>query len=71
MKLRRCERKKVSRFMKDHCWGWRPPMKLRKIRMSDADIDRLLELRAIDKEAGRKRMVARGLTQYANPGELT
>lgn len=55
--------------MKDHCWGWRPPMKLRKIKYTDEDIEILYKIRATDIEAGRKRMVARGLRQYAKPGE--
>ena len=66
---RRIDRKKFSQFLKDHCWGWRPPMKLRKIKYTDADIEILYKIRACDIEAGRKRMVARGLRQYAKPGE--
>lgn len=67
---RRIDKKLMDRFMKDHCWGWRPPMKLRKIKYTDSEINFLFELRAIDIEAGRKRMVVRGLRQYAKPGEL-
>ncbi len=70
-RLRRRERKAMSEFTRDHCWGWRPPMKLRRIRRyTPAEIEVLLALRTTDQEAGRKRMIARGRRQYAHPGEL-
>jgi hypothetical protein len=63
----------MDRFLKDHAWGgyWYRPHKLRKIRYTDADIALLLEARNAAQEAGRRRMVARGLWQYAQAGELT
>ena len=60
----------MDQFMKDHCWGWRPPRKLRKIRpWTEEEAKFIWGLREIAIEAGRKRMVARGLRQYAKPGE--
>lgn len=67
---RRIDRKSMGQFMKDHCWGWHPPMKLRTIRpWTEEETNFIWELRKVDIEAGRKRMVARGLRQYAEPGE--
>jgi hypothetical protein len=68
---KRKDKEMRNEFFKDHCWGWRPPMSLRKKRPYTSDeIEYLYQLREIDLEAGRKRMVARGLKQYAKPGEL-
>ena len=51
--------------------GWKPPRKLRKIHSQPNEFyDFLYELRKIDIEAGRQRMVKRGLYQYATPEEL-
>lgn len=73
-RLRRKIRKELDLFTKDHCWGrgtWLP-RKLRKVRpYTDAEAKLLWEIRATAIEAGRLRMVARGLYQYAEPGELT
>ncbi len=69
MKLRKRQRKEMSVFYKDHAWGWRPPKKLRKIKYTDEEIEFLYNLRQVYIEAGRKRMVARGLWQYANIDE--
>lgn len=67
---RRIDRKAMGLFMKDHCWGWRPPMKLRKIGpWTEEEVQFIWSLREAAIEAGRKRMVARGLRQYAKPGE--
>jgi len=68
--LRRFERKELDVFYRDHCVGWRPPLRLRKIRYAKADLARLMEMKAFAVEDGRKRMVARGMTQYSHPGEL-
>jgi hypothetical protein len=75
-KQRRKERKQMERFFRDHCFNgyWYKPMKLKKI-MWDAHgdkeiIDKLIEIRNACIEAGRLRMVARGLVQYATKEEL-
>lgn len=69
---KRKNKEDLNQFCKDHAWGWRPPMSLRKKRPYTTDeIEYLYNLREIYVEAGRKRMVARGLTQYAKPGELS
>ncbi len=67
-------RKELDRFLRDHVWdrGMWIPRKLRKVRpYTPAEIELLVQLRATYIEAGRLRMVARGLYQYAKPGELT
>ncbi len=73
-RLRRKERKELDRFLRDHVWdrGMWMPRKLRKIRpYTNAEVELLRQIRATYIEAGRLRMVARGLYQYAKPGELT
>lgn len=45
-------------------------MKLRKIRWDDTTLEKCSVLREVAVEAGRKRMVARGLFQYANAEEI-
>jgi hypothetical protein len=68
---RRCVRKKMFEFKRDHAWGWRPPRKLRTIRpWTDAEVNFVWNLRNIAVEAGRKRMVAKGRYQYATPEEI-
>lgn len=64
LKLRRCNRKKVQSFLKELGWYWRPPMKLRKVRLSDEEALFLWNLRAFYVSEGEKRLVTKGYPQY-------
>jgi hypothetical protein len=68
----RSKRKEMDQFMRDHAFNgyWFRPHKLRKIRYTTADINLLLQARDAAEEASRKRMVARGMLQYATPQEI-
>jgi hypothetical protein len=69
--MRRCERKMLYTAMVDHGAAWVPPFNLRKIRPYTPKQLALLEaLYRLYQENGRLRMVAKGLRQYAKPGEL-
>jgi hypothetical protein len=71
--MNRKRRKEMDQFFKDHAFNgyWYRPHKLRKIKYTKDDIELLRQARDAADEAGRKRMVARGLWQYAYPDELT
>ncbi len=67
-------RKDMDQFLKDHAFNghWFRPHKLRKVRPhTETEIVLLWEARELAQQAGRKRMVARGLWQYARAGDLT